>query len=82
VRPLITASLWYGGGLMPDGFFADWDDAMGANLAAVIAAQDAVILGRRSGQKLLDGLPSIRLESLRSTTSPAGYLLADYRVIG
>src|ERR1700728_1609458 len=32
----------------PDGFIADWDDAMDANLAAVIATQDAVILGRRS----------------------------------
>jgi hypothetical protein len=32
----------------PDKFFSDWDDAMEANLAAVIAAQDAVILGRRS----------------------------------
>ena len=31
-----------------DGFFADWDDAMDANLAAVIETQDAVILGRRS----------------------------------
>jgi dihydrofolate reductase len=32
----------------PDTFFADWDDAMCAGLAAVIATQDAVILGRRS----------------------------------
>ena len=32
----------------PDRFFAAWDDAMDANLAAVIATQDAVILGRRS----------------------------------
>ena len=32
----------------PDGFFTDWDDAMEANLADVIATQDAVILGRRS----------------------------------
>ena len=32
----------------PDSFFADWDDAMDANLAAVIAPQDPVILGRRS----------------------------------
>ena len=32
----------------PDSFFTDWDDAMDANLAAVIATQDAVILGRRS----------------------------------
>jgi dihydrofolate reductase len=159
----------------PDGFFADWDDAMEANLAAVIAAQDAVILGRRSynewadfwpgseiepfatfingvakyvmtsapldrewanasvvdgglvefvrdlkkgpggdigvhasisvaqtllaadvvdelrlviapriagsGRRLLDGLPSLRLETIRGTTSPTGYLLVDYRLI-
>src|SRR6204780_218461 len=32
----------------PDSFFADWDHAMDANLAAVIGTQDAVILGRRS----------------------------------
>jgi hypothetical protein len=30
----------------PDTFFADWDEAMDPNLAAVIATQDAVILGR------------------------------------
>ena len=159
----------------PDTFFADWDDAMGANLATVIATQDAVILGRRSydewaqfwpdsevqpfatfingvtkyvatstpldrdwanakvidggllefvrdlkqqpggdvgvhasisvaqallaagvadelrlviaprivgrGRRLLDGLPSIQLESIRSAISPTGYLLVDYRVI-
>jgi dihydrofolate reductase len=159
----------------PDRFFADWDDAMEANLAAVIATQDAVILGRRSytewaefwptsqiqpfaafingvtkhvatstpldrdwahatvvdgglvefvrdlkkqpggdvgvhasisvaqallaadvvdevrlviaprivgrGRRLLDGLPSIQLESIRSEISPSGYLLVDYRVI-
>jgi dihydrofolate reductase len=159
----------------PDRFLTGWDDAMDANLAAVIAAQDAVILGHRSydewarfwpgskiqpfatfinrvakyvaasapldrewanttvvngglvefvrdvkdrpggdvgvhasisvaqtllaadvvdelrlviapkiagsGRRLLDGLPSIRLESIRSTTSPTGHLLADYRVI-
>src|SRR5215469_6088063 len=159
----------------PDSFFADWDEAMDANLAAVIATQDAVILGRRSyaewaqfwpdaqiepfatfingvtkyvatstpldrdwahataldgglvdfvrdlrqrsggdvgvhasisvaqallaagvvdelrlviaprisgrGRRLLDGLPSIQLESIRGESSPAGYLLADYRVI-
>jgi len=35
-----------------------------------------------SGRRLLDGLPAIRLESIRSTTSPTGYLLVDYRVIG
>ena len=161
----------------PDSFFADWDDAMDANLASVIATQDAVILGRRSydewvrfwpsseiepfasfinavpkyvattepldpewtnataidvgglvdfvrslkdrpggdigvhasilvaqtlltagvvdelrlviapriatsGRRLLDGLPPIQLEPIRSELSPTGYLLVDYRVIG
>jgi dihydrofolate reductase len=159
----------------PDGFITDWDDAMDANLAAVIAAQDAVILGRRSydewagfwpasdiepfatfingvtkyvatstplsrewansravdgdlvefvqalkdrpgsdigvhasisvartllaagvvdelklviapavagsGDRLLDELPATRFETIRSTTSPTGYLLVDYSVI-
>jgi dihydrofolate reductase len=159
----------------PDSFFADWDEAMDANLAAVIAAQDSVILGRRSytewsqfwpgsqiepfatfingvtkhvatstpldgdwanaavidgklaefvrnlkqqrggdvgvhasisvaqallaadvvdelrlviapriagrGRRLLDGLPSIQLEPIRSEVSPTGYLLVDYRII-
>ena len=159
----------------PDGFIAEWDDVMDANLAAVIATQDTVILGRRSytawaqfwpsseiqpfatfingvtkhvatstpldrdwanataldgglvefaqdlkqrqggdigvhasisvaqallaadvvdelrlviapriagrGRRLLDGLPSIQLESIRSEMSPTGYLLVDYRVV-
>ena len=159
----------------PDRFFADWDDAMDANLAALIATQDAVILGRHSyaewaqfwpssqiepfatfingvtkyvatstpldrdwanatvlegelvefvrdlkqqrggdvgvhasisvaqallaadvvdelrlviaprvagrGRRLLDGLPSIQLESIRSEISPTGSLLLDYRVV-
>ena len=159
----------------PDRFFTNWDDAMEANLAAVIATQDAVILGRRSytewaqfwptsqiqpfaafingvtkhvvtstpldrnwanarvlegglvefvrdlkqqrggdigvhasisvaqallaagvvdelrlviapriagrGRRLLNGLPSIQLESVRSKISPTGYLLVDYRVV-
>jgi dihydrofolate reductase len=34
-----------------------------------------------SGRRLLDGLPLIRLESIRSVTSPSGYLLVDYRPI-
>ena len=160
----------------PDSFFAGWDDAMDANLAAVIASQDAVILGRRSydewvrfwpgseiepfasfinkvpkyvatsepldpewtnatpidvgglvdfvrelknrpggdigvhasilvaqallaagvvdelrlviapriaghGRRLLDGLPSLQFEPMRSEISPTGYLLVDYRVV-
>ena len=34
-----------------------------------------------SGKRLLEGLPSIRLESERTTTSPTGHLLVDYRVV-
>jgi riboflavin biosynthesis pyrimidine reductase len=37
------------------------------------------IAGR--GRRLLDGLPPIQLESIRSEVSAAGYLLVDYRVI-
>jgi dihydrofolate reductase len=160
----------------PEEFFADWDDAMEANLDEVIATQDSVILGRRSyrewadywpssdvepfatfingvekhvatstaldrtwpnataidgdlvelvrdlkgrtgddigvhasisvvqallaagvvddlrvviapvivgsGRRLFDGLPNTRLEAVRSTTSPSGYLMVHYRVTG
>jgi len=34
-----------------------------------------------SGRRLLDGLPPIQLESIRSEVSPTGSLLADYRVV-
>jgi dihydrofolate reductase len=34
-----------------------------------------------SGRKLLDGAPAIRLETVRSTTSPTGHLIVSYRVI-
>jgi dihydrofolate reductase len=37
-----------------------------------------MIAGR--GRRLLDGLPSMQLESIRSEVSPTGYLLVDYRV--
>jgi dihydrofolate reductase len=35
-----------------------------------------------SGRRLLDGLPAIRLEPIQGTTTPAGYLLAGYRITG
>jgi dihydrofolate reductase len=35
-----------------------------------------------AGRKLLDGLPPIRLDPIRSVISPTGYLILDYRVIG
>jgi dihydrofolate reductase len=38
-----------------------------------------MIVGR--GRRLLDDLPSIKLELFRSEISPTGYLIVDYRVI-
>jgi hypothetical protein len=46
----------------PDPFFADWDDAMEANLGAVIAAQDSVILGRRSYDEWAEFWPGSDIE--------------------
>lgn len=46
----------------PDGFFADWDDAMEANTGAVIAAQDSVILGRRSHEEWAEFWPGSDIE--------------------
>ena len=46
----------------PDSFFADWDDALDANLAAVIATQDAVILGRRSYTEWAQFWPSSEIQ--------------------
>ena len=46
----------------PDSFIADWDDAMDAHLAAVIATQDAVILGRRSYTAWAQFWPSSQIE--------------------
>jgi dihydrofolate reductase len=34
-----------------------------------------------SGRRLFEGLPPVRLESIRSLTSPSGHLLVDYQVI-
>ena len=46
----------------PDRFFAGWDDTMDANLATVVATQDAVILGRRSYTEWADFWPTSRIE--------------------
>ena len=50
----------------PDRFFADWDDAMEANLAAVIATQDAVILGRHSYTEWAQFWPSSQIQPFAS----------------
>ena len=34
-----------------------------------------------SGQRLFDGLPPLRLETIRGRASPSGHLLVEYRVV-
>ena len=46
----------------PDKFVIDWDEAMDANLAAVIATQDAVIPGRRSYAEWSEFWPGSEIE--------------------
>jgi len=46
----------------PDTYFAEWDDVIDANLAVVIAEQDAVILGRRSYKDWAGYWPSSDVE--------------------
>jgi dihydrofolate reductase len=50
VRKLVVYELMSLDGVAesPEEFFTDWDDVMDEHLAAVIASQDAVLLGRRS----------------------------------
>jgi dihydrofolate reductase len=55
-----------------------------ALLAADVVDELRLVIAPRiagRGRRLLDGLPPIQLEPIRSDVSPAGYLLADYRVI-
>ena len=54
-------------------------------LAAGVVDELRVVIGPMvagRGRRLLDATPSGKLELIRSSRSPAGYLLADYRVLG
>lgn len=50
----------------PDEFVTDWDEVLDANLAAVIATQDTVILGRRSYDEWAAHWPSSDMEPFAS----------------
>jgi len=50
----------------PDGFITNWDEAMDANLASVIATQDAVILGRHSYDEWAQFWPTSEIEPFAS----------------
>jgi dihydrofolate reductase len=60
----------------PDGFITDWDDGMDANLAAVIATQDAVILGRRSYAEWAEFWPGSEIEPFASFINPVAKYVA------
>lgn len=54
-----------------------------ALLAAGVVDELRLVVAPRiagTGRRLLDGLPSTKLEAIRSELSPSGYLLVDYRV--
>jgi hypothetical protein len=57
------------------------DEAMDANGVTKYVATSTPLDRDWANATMLDGLPPIRLELIRSETSPAGYLLVDYRVI-
>ena len=55
-----------------------------ALLAAGVVDELKLVVGPMivgHGRRLLDGLPPIKLEMIRSEISPTGYLIVDYRVI-
>ncbi len=55
-----------------------------ALLAADVVDELSLVIGPMiagRGRRLLDGVPSMRLEEIRTEISPKGYLQVDYRVI-
>lgn len=54
-------------------------------LASGLVDELRVVIAPRiagEGRRLLEGLPPLRLETIRAETSPDGYLLVDYRIVG
>jgi dihydrofolate reductase len=66
----------------PDRFFTDWDEAMDANLAAVIATQDAVILGRRSYDEWSQFWPGSEIEPFATFINGVAKYVATARPLG
>ena len=53
-------------------------------LAADVVDELRLVIGPMiagGGRRLLDGLPAIQLEAIRSEISPTGHVLVDYRVV-
>src|SRR5579863_4807746 len=66
----------------PDTFFRDFDEAMQANLAAVIGAQDAVILGRRSYDEWSEYWPPSEIERFASFINNVAKYVATSTPLG
>ena len=66
----------------PDKFYNDWDEAMEANLAAVIANQDAVILGRRSYDEWAEFWPGSEIEPFATFINDVAKYVASSTPLG
>ena len=66
----------------PDKFVIDWDEAMDANLAAVIATQDAVILGRRSYAEWSEFWPGSEIEPFATFINDVAKYVASSTPLG
>lgn len=60
----------------PNAFITEWDDAMDANLADVVAAQDTVILGRNSYDAWSGYWPTSDIEPFASFINPVQKFVA------
>ncbi len=67
---------------VPDKFVIDWDEAMDANLAAVIATQDAVILGRRSYDEWSEFWPGSEIEPFATFINDVAKYVASSTPLG
>jgi dihydrofolate reductase len=66
----------------PDEFFLDWDEAMDANLAAAIATQDAVILGRGSYDEWSSYWPGSEIEPFATFINEVAKYVATSTPLG
>jgi dihydrofolate reductase len=66
----------------PDTFIIDWDEEMDANLAAVIATQDAVILGRHSYDEWSDYWPGSDVEPFATFINGVAKYVASSTPLG
>ncbi len=60
----------------PDTYVNDWDDAMGENLARVIASQDTVLLGHRTYDDWAAFWPASDIEPFASFINPVEKFVA------